>query len=309
MGDTDISWQVLRRIVQDWTGTSAELKEVKPLVGGCINTTLRVTTQAGDRAVLKISPHRVNRRYVTEVHQLDVLRRIDIPTPQVYSVNLASLDNPDSYILMEFVEGVNLDEARERCTDEQYDQVQTHLAELVLRMHEHSAELYGRVDGGDEKSYESWPRFYREVYGEIWEETEKHPSLPVKVRKQIAKVHAKLDTLLAHDDRPRLVHGDMWATNILCKPDEAGKWGVSCVLDPNCKYAHYESEIAYLELFKTVTPAFMKAYQRHNKLDGDYQRIRRPIYQMYELINHLRSFGSQYLAPLSQVVQQTTAIA
>ena len=39
--ETDISWQVLRRIVHDWVGAAAELAEVKPLVGGCINTTVR----------------------------------------------------------------------------------------------------------------------------------------------------------------------------------------------------------------------------------------------------------------------------
>lgn len=309
MGDTDISWQVLRRIVQDWTGTSAELKEVKPLVGGCINTTLRVTTQAGDQAVVKISPHRVNRRYAAEAHQLGVLRRIGIPTPQVYSVNLASLDNPDSYILMEYIQGVDLAHARELCSPEQYDQLQTHLAELVLRMHEHSAELYGRVSDGDDKTYTSWPAFYRDVYDGIWKEAEKHASLPVKLRKQIARVHKKLETLLAHRDRPRLVHGDMWATNILCRPDQDERWQITGVLDPNCKFAHHESEIAYLELFKTVTPAFMQAYQSRHKLDADYHRIRRPVYQMYELISRVRAFGAQYLDPLTRVVQQTAAFA
>ena len=30
----DISWQVLRQIVHDWAGASADLAEVKPLDGG-----------------------------------------------------------------------------------------------------------------------------------------------------------------------------------------------------------------------------------------------------------------------------------
>jgi len=308
MAESDISWQVLRRIVRDWVGTSAELKEVKPLVGGCINTTLRLTTQAGDRAVIKISPHRVNRHYVTEAHQLEVLQRIGIPTPRVYALNLASLDNPDSYLLMEFVDGVTLAEARKLCSPEEFDQLQMHLAEIVLRMHEHSAELYSRVTNEPDKTYESWPEFYRDVYDQIWSEAEKHPSLPVKMRKQIGKVHKKLESLLAHNDRPRLVHGDMWATNILCRQDENGHWRVAGVLDPNCKFAHAESEIAYLELFKTITPAFMKTYQSRHKLDAAYHTIRRPIYQMYELINRLRAYGTEYLAPLTQVVQQTAAV-
>ena len=42
MGEIDISWQALRRIVQEWAGTSAELSEFVPLHGGQINTTLEL---------------------------------------------------------------------------------------------------------------------------------------------------------------------------------------------------------------------------------------------------------------------------
>ncbi len=38
----DISWQVLRRIVQEWGGTSAELSEVTHLDGGSISTTFTI---------------------------------------------------------------------------------------------------------------------------------------------------------------------------------------------------------------------------------------------------------------------------
>lgn len=308
MSDTDISWSVLRQIVHVWAGTAAELVEVQPLHGGCVNTTLALTTRTGDRAVIKITPHRVNRSYEAEAQQLDMLRGLGIPTPQVYAWQVASLDRPDSYLLMEFVDGVNLAEAKERCTAEQFEQLQVHLAELVMRMHQQEGPAYRRLTP-DSPAYESWPRFYRDCYDPIWHEAEKDAQLPVKVRKQIAKVHTKLDTLLAHGDRPRLVHWDLWSTNILCRPDEAGNWRVVGILDPNCKYAHTEAEIAYLELFKTCTPAFLKAYQAQYKLGADYQRIRKPIYQMYELINHLHLFGREYLPRLQQAVEQTALVA
>src|SRR5690606_28503985 len=117
---------VLRQIVHVWAGTAAELVEVQPLHGGCVNTTLALTTRTGDRAVIKITPHRVNRSYEAEAQQLDMLRGLGIPTPQVYAWQVASLDRPDSYLLMEFVDGVNLAEAKERCTAEQFEQLQVH---------------------------------------------------------------------------------------------------------------------------------------------------------------------------------------
>src|SRR3954470_11993240 len=75
----DISWQVLRRIVQDWAGTSAELSEVSHLDGGSISTTLLLKTRDDARAVLKLSPYRVDRSYEPEAHDLNLLRSIGIP--------------------------------------------------------------------------------------------------------------------------------------------------------------------------------------------------------------------------------------
>src|SRR3954451_7487612 len=102
----DISWQALRRIVHDWLGTAAELDEVKPFHGGSINSTLGLTTRAGERAVLKISPYRVDRSYVHEAYQLNVLRTIGVPAPQVYTCQVGSLDDPVSYLLLEHVQGM-----------------------------------------------------------------------------------------------------------------------------------------------------------------------------------------------------------
>jgi fructosamine-3-kinase len=307
--DADISWQVLRRIVHDWMGTTAELAAVTPLYGGCINTTLALTTQDGARAVLKISPHRVDRSYLHEAYQLNLLRALGLPAPQVYSCKVGTLDDPHSYLLMEFLSGVDLAEARRRCAPEQFDHLQAHLADLLLRLHANTSSHYARLVEGQREEFTSWPEFYRRVYDPIWKEAEKQAILPVKMRKQIAKVHQKLDVLLAHDDCPRLVHWDIWSTNVLAYPDEHGKWWITGILDPNCKYAHAEAELAYMELFHTVTPAFLRAYQSAHRLAPEYQRVRRPVYQLYPLINHLHLFGAEYLKPLSAAVERVAQVA
>jgi len=306
--DSDISWQMLRRIVHDWAGTSAELIEVKHLDGGCINTTVALTTKTGDRAVLKISPHRVNRRYLTEAYQLNILRTIGVPAPQVYVSRVGDLDDPISYLLMEFVDGVNMAEARRACAEEQFDHLQMHLAELVLALHNNTHETYTRLTEGEREEFTSWPAFYRNVYDSHWHDCEKNAGLPVKVRKTIAKVHERLEQLVAHDDVPRLVHWDVWATNILCKADEHGRWWVNGLVDPNCKYAHAEAEIAYMDLFHTSTPAFTRAYQQARRLHPEYHRVRKHVYQLYELINHVSTFGGEYVKPLLAMVDKVGAL-
>jgi fructosamine-3-kinase len=299
---------MLRRIVHDWLGTSAELTEVHRLEGGCVNTTVALTTTTGDRAVLKISPHRVNRQYAAEAYQLNILRTIGLPAPQVYASHAGDLDSPVSYLLIEFVEGVDLSRARQQCSPEEYDRLQMHLAELMLALHNNTHETYTRLTDGEREEFTSWPAFYRHVYDAHWHACEKDPHLPVKVRKTIGKIHERLERLVAHDDCPRLVHWDVWSTNILCKPDEHGRWWVSGILDPNCKYAHAEAEVAYMDLFHTITPAFLRAYQQARKLHPEYHRLRKHVYQLYELINHFNAFGPEYLKPLLGTVEKVGAL-
>jgi fructosamine-3-kinase len=305
---SDISWQTLRRIVHRWVGESAELAEVHALDGGNISTTLELVTKAGDKAVLKISPHRVDRDVLREAMQLQVLKERGMPVPTVYQWNVASLDDPDSYLLMEFMSGVNLFVARERCTPEQYDDLQRHLAELMLALHSHTAETYSRVASEGASQFEEWPAFYRHVYDTIWHDVERSNGLPVKCRKQISRIHERLERLIAHDDEPRLVHWDIWSANVLAAPDSEGRWRVTGLLDPNCKYAHAEAELAYMEFYHTATPAFMKAYQQSRKLPAGYHQVRKHIYQLYDLLNHVHLFGNEYVKPLLQVVEKTTAI-
>src|SRR5215212_3840335 len=127
----DISWPVLRRIVQDWAGTSTELTDVSAMDGGNINTTLLLGTSTGDKVVLKISQYRVDKSYDREAYQLKLLRDLGIPTPQVYACETGTLDDPNSYLLMEYIPATDLAHARQICTAEQFDDVQRHLAELV----------------------------------------------------------------------------------------------------------------------------------------------------------------------------------
>src|SRR4051812_45241933 len=131
----DISWHVLRQIARDWAGSSAELAEVKALDGGSVSTTLGLFTTTGDRAVLKITPHRGDRAYADEAVQLRLLRDVGLPVPRVYATFMGTLDNPFSYILMEFIDGIDLAGVKACCLAEEFDVVQAELAEAVLRLH------------------------------------------------------------------------------------------------------------------------------------------------------------------------------
>jgi fructosamine-3-kinase len=158
------------------------------------------------------------------------------------------------------------------------------------------------------RQFSSWPEFYRQIYDAIWNEVAAGALVATRTRKIISKVHDRLDRLIVHSDCPRLVHWDIWTSNILAAADAGGHWRISAVLDPNCKFAHTEAEIAYMELFHTITPAFTKAYQHAFRLDEHYHRVRKHVYQLYPLINHVNLFGREYVEPLNQVAERLGAV-
>lgn len=102
----------------------------------------------------------------------------------------------------------------------------------------------------------------------------------------------RIDTL-AHDlpnrlpaqPRPALLHGDLWAGNILvsgCK--------VSGLIDPACYHGHREVDIAMLGLFDRPGAAFFEAYGPLEP--GHAERL--VIYRLWPALVHLRLFGTSY---------------
>ena len=294
LSGTDIPWATLRQVVQDWAGSHAELAEFRPLEGGSVNTTLLLTLGDQTKAVLKITPYRVDRAYADEAAQLALLQKVGMPVPEVYACFTGSLDRPYSYLLMSFVEGVDFQVARRQCTAEQFDRLQAKLAEVLLALHQTTGATFTRVSADNVPSFDTWAAWFHHSFDAIWSEVEKRNVVPTKLRKCINRTHDRLDRLLPCAGPPRLLHGDVWSTNLLARPDTAGDWQVAALLDPNCRFGCPEAELAYIDLFNTATPAFLKAYQRDRKLPSEYHQVRKPIYQLYSLLNHVHRFGGEY---------------
>ena len=306
--ESDISWALLHRIVADWLGNAVQLTGVRPLDGGSMSTTLCLSLKDRPKAVLKIASHRVVLEYEQEAYQLNYLRDLGLPTPEVHVCQVANLDFPYSYILMEHMEGIPLSQAKQDCTEDEFDHIQMHLADLVLAMHARTSSTYARVEDGQADGTKSFLEFFHLMYDPIWEQVATTKLVTPGLRRRIASIHAHLDTLLAHDDRPRLMHGDLWSANLLVNKDSRGKWWVSAVLDPNCRYSHYEIELAYLDLFRTVTPAFLRAYEQTHRLGKDYHERRKLVYQLYPLLNHVHLFGAKYIQPLTVMAERVAGL-
>lgn len=272
-----------------------------------MSVALLLSLKGRKKVVLKIAPHRVVTDYEKEAYQLNYLRDLGLPTPEVYVSRVADLDFPHSYLLLEHLEGMPLAEARRTCSEDDFAHLQMHLADLVLSLHARTHRHYARVDDGQSEGTTDFVQFFHQSYDPILQHVVQMKELSPGLRRRINTIHGHLDTLLSHSDRPRLIHGDLWSANLLARPDAKGKWWISGVLDPNCRFSHYEVEIAYLDLFRTITPAFLRAYQQTHRLDADYHQRRKAVYQMYPLLNNVHLFGAKYIRPLEELVERVMA--
>lgn len=302
----DVSWPDLRQILRSWAGSAADIAEIRQLHGGSIATTLGIKLTDGGQAVLKVAPHRVDRSLLREAQQLAHLRMLGIPVPTVYQWRLADLDWPHSYLLLEYCPGVDLSQAKEKASPEAFDGLQRELAQIVLQMHKQTGPAYMRLGetGVEDSEYTDWVAFFRHIYDPMWAEVEKAEQTSKGTRKAFCRIREALPRLLANSEPPRLVHWDLWSGNILAGPvgDPGGPWKVSAILDPMLKFAHHEAELAYLELFQTVTPTFMKEYKQCFKPGEEYAMRRRPVYHLYHHLDHAAFFGGQYHAKFAEQV-------
>ena len=85
-----------------------------------------------------------------------------------------------------------------------------------------------------------------------------------------------------------LIHGDLWGGNAIS--DERGQ---PAIIDPAAHYGWAEAELGMTALFGGFPQAFYSAYVEARTLDiGWADRL--PIYNLYQLLNHLNLFGASY---------------
>jgi protein-ribulosamine 3-kinase len=99
-----------------------------------------------------------------------------------------------------------------------------------------------------------------------------------------------------------MLHGDLWSGNVGFTGD-----GAPVIFDPAAYYGDRESDIAMTELFGRLPDAFYAAYEAAFPLDPGYA-IRKDLYNLYHLLNHLNLFGRGYLHQAEQMMTRLLAL-
>jgi fructosamine-3-kinase len=160
---------------------------------------------------------------------------------------------------------------------------------VVRALHAHEEEQYGwPVDYRlgtvelDNRQGSDWPAFWAEqrlmatasVLDRPW-------------RERVERLARRMAELLPRAPAPALLHGDLWTGNIL-----VAQGRVAALIDPACYFGDREVDLAMLSLFATPPPEFAEAY---GPLEPGWEG-RRPVYQLFPALVHLRLFGAGYAA-------------
>jgi len=94
--------------------------------------------------------------------------------------------------------------------------------------------------------------------------------------------------LIGHNPVASMLHGDLWTGNTGFHKDKP------VLFDPAFYYGDRETDIAMTELFSRLPNEFYQGYQDTWPLNDAYE-FRKPVYQLYHVLNHALLFGGSYL--------------
>ena len=264
--------------IPDSLRAELQIETATGVAGGCIHDCYRVTIGRTSR-FLKTNENGYGDAFAAEADGLAALRAAGMRAPEAISHGVAG---GRAYLVLEYLDlGGRKDFAA--------------LGRMLAAAHRRPAPRFGwHRDNyiGATPQQNGWS----DDWSEFWIERRIRPQLELARRKGFHLAFPETSVLKGHEPQPALLHGDLWSGN-------AGfTHGGPVVFDPAVYHGDREADLAMTELFGGFPREFYRAYKEAWPLDEGYER-RRPMYNLYHLLNHLNLFGAGYLAQVEAALR------
>jgi len=289
--------EVIERIARFAIHRAARVRAVTTLSGRSINPVLSVELDGGPSIILKIRHGVGHSPFWAEAYQLQYLAEKQIlPVPRVLAHGSDGANGPYTYLILERLPGIQWAAAQASLTSSQWRLLQEELGTLIGTLHrEVTADAFGDVLPESSRPSGSWADFFSRMWRDRIQELLNSDRLDPPTLEAVAWIHGNLPRLLDSNDAPRLVHGNLGPTKILCaeRKGQGERWGVSGILDPALLFAHCEVELAGLELLEAADDVFLASYRKQKPLAEGYD-LRKRIYMLYTVLDQVRLYGDTH---------------
>ncbi|MEO1016971.1 MAG: fructosamine kinase family protein [Pseudomonadota bacterium] len=290
MTEAGLMAEALARRVAAITGR--HVAAIEPLHGGSIAEVFKVDLVGGQRVVAKQAKGDQPNAFETEAFMLEALRQTEtVPVPPTLHAE------PDLLVLewIEHRQGVPNPAA------------QGDAAERIAALHGIAGEAFGYERDTligplpqPNPRYDHWIEFFVEHrLLHMARVALDSGALPSFTMEKVEDVASQMDDLLIEPERPSLLHGDLWAGNLLFSGDRLG-----ALIDPAIYWGAPEIELAYSTLFGSLDNHFYDRYSEIRTIAPGFFEVRRDLYILYPLLVHLHLFGRTYLPPITKILDR-----
>lgn len=282
--------------IADARGSRVAAVSATPVGGGSIHRAWRLDI-GDERFFVKTNALTAAPMFAAEARGLQAIAQIGVlPAPTF--ITLGQTD-ADAFLVLEHLDLKPLDQGSGR-----------QLGAALARLHQASAESYGWSENNfigatpqDNTPHPSWPRFFGEhrLRPQLLLAQAKGMDTSL-VAKGLAVIERAGGLFIDYRPAPSLLHGDLWSGNA-AQIENSGP----VVFDPACYYGDRETDLAMAELFGGFPTSFYAAYREAWPLDSGYER-RKPLYNLYHILNHFNLFGGAYLGQAQRMIEALLAM-
>ena len=282
-------WNAIADAISSASGTLFELERHTAITGGCINPAYRIEGSGAAYFVKINGPDKAD-MFAAEaaaLHEIANTRTVRVPRPLCHGA-----DRTASWLVLEYIALVQGGDFRV-------------LGQRLAALHRVTAERFGwertNTIGATPQvntPASDWVAFWRDHRLRFQLQLAATKGYHGRLQRKGEKLVAALPAILArHHPQPSLLHGDLWSGNSAF--DRAGQ---PVIFDPATYYGDREVDLAMTELFGGFPEDFYAAYRAAFPLDGGYA-VRKDLYNLYHVLNHLNLFGGGYLAQAERLIE------
>jgi fructosamine-3-kinase len=283
------------RIVET-TGRGFIPTAVRRIGGGCINEVFSLESASGFRCFVKTNSAEFLAMYEAEAEGLAALRAAP-GAPHAPEPLCAGVCGDRAYLLLEHIEIVPADPKTQR-------RLGRELAALhrsgAARFGWHRNNTIGTTPQPNDWT-EDWIEFLRDRRLGFQFALAARNGHGGRLLRDGEKLLAGLARFFDRRPEPSLLHGDLWAGN-----SGADRQGRPVIFDPAVYYGDREADLAMTELFGGYAPDFYAAYRDSWAPDAGYA-VRKNLYNLYHVLNHLNLFGGAYASQAEGMVRRLLA--